>query len=118
MKKFLIGLIAGLLLAGLTVLILIFSLARLGERPPTVSDNSILIIKLNGDIPEKPAVEIPIPFVSAPLQVTVRDIWSMLRNAAADSRIKAVVLIPEGVDAGWGKLQELHADLLQFKKSG
>src|SRR3954465_5531850 len=118
MKKFLIGLIAGLLLAGLTVLVLVFSLARLGERQPTISDGSTLIIKLQGDIPEKPAVEIPIPFISEQPHVTVRDVWAMLRNAAADTRIKAVVLMPEGVDAGWGKLQELREDLLQFKKSG
>jgi protease-4 len=118
MKKFLIGLIAGLLLAGLTVLILVFSLARLGERPPSVSDGSTLIIKLRGEIPEKPAIEIPIPFFSEQPRVTVRDMWAMLRNAAADSRIKAVILIPDGVDAGWGKLQEVREDLLQFKKSG
>lgn len=118
MKKFLIGLVAGLLLAGLTVLILVFSVARFGDRPPAVSDGSTLVIKLRGAIPEKPAIEIPIPFFSEPTRVTVRDVWSILRNAAADSRIKAVILIPEGVDAGWGKLQELHGDLLQFKKSG
>jgi protease-4 len=118
MKKFLIGLVAGLLLAGLTVVILAFSVARLGERPPVVPDGSTLILKLRGEIPEKPPVEIPIPFFSEPPLPTVRDVWSMLRNAAADSRIKAVILMPEGVDAGWGKIQELRADLLEFKKSG
>ncbi len=118
MKKFLIGLIAGLLLAGLTVLILVFSAARLGERAPNVADGTTLIIRLRGEIPEKPPIEIPIPFLSDESRVTVRDCWALLRNAAADSRIKGVILIPEGVNAGWGKLQELREDLLQFKKSG
>jgi protease-4 len=118
MKKFLIGLIVGLLLAALSVVIVIFSLARFGERQPSVADGSTLILKLRGEIPEKPPVEIPVPFFSEQPPATVRDIWSMLRNAAADSRVKAVILEPEGVDAGWGKLQELRADLLEFKKSG
>jgi protease-4 len=42
----------------------------------------------------------------------------MLRRAAADPRIKAVILEPESVDVGWAKMQEIHADLEQFRKSG
>ncbi len=118
MKKFLIGILVGLLLAVLSVVVVVFSALRFGERPPKVAEGSTLILRLRGGIPEKPPVEIPIPFFTEAPRVTVRDVWSMLRNAAADPRIKAVVLEPEGVDAGWGKVQELRADLLQFKKSG
>jgi protease-4 len=42
----------------------------------------------------------------------------MLRHAAADSRIKAVVFEPTGASVGWAKMQEIHADLEQFRKSG
>src|SRR5262249_27617577 len=42
----------------------------------------------------------------------------LLRKAAADTGIKAVVLDPRGIEAGWAKLEEIHADLEQFKKSG
>ena len=42
----------------------------------------------------------------------------MLRNAAADSRIQAVVLEPRGLSVGWAKLEELRTDILNFKKSG
>jgi protease-4 len=42
----------------------------------------------------------------------------MLRRAATDSRIKAVVFEPEGASPGWAKMQEIHADLEQFRKSG
>jgi len=42
----------------------------------------------------------------------------MLRNAAADSRIKAVVLEPRGLGVGWAKLEEIRDDILTFKKSG
>jgi protease-4 len=118
MKKFLLGLLVGLLLAGLSVVILVFSLARFGERRPTIADGSTLVLKLTGNIPEKPSVEIPIPIFGTPPPATVRDVWSLLRNAASDSRIKALVIMPDGVGAGWGKLEELHQDILNFKKSG
>jgi protease-4 len=118
MKKFLIGIVTGILLAFLCGLIVVFSLARFGDRRPAISDESTLILDLQGEIPEKPPIEVPIPFLERRQQVTVRDVWSMLRNAAADQRVKAVILMPQGISAGWGKLQEIRQDLVEFKKSG
>lgn len=118
MKKFLLGVFVGLVFAFLSGVVLIFSVARLGERRPKVSDNSTLVLRLSGDIPEKPPVEVPLPFLEASAPMTVRDTWAILKNAATDSRIKAIMLMPDGVSAGWGKLEELRADLVEFKKSG
>jgi protease-4 len=42
----------------------------------------------------------------------------MLRRAAADPRIKGVIFEPDGATPGWAKMQEIHADLEQFRKSG
>ena len=50
--------------------------------------------------------------------LTVIGVWSALDKAAADARIKAVVLQPEGLSAGWAKLEELRLDIDKFKKSG
>ncbi len=118
MKKFLIGIVTGILLAFLCGLIIAFSLARFGERRPSIADGSTLILNLEGEIPEKPSIEVPIPFFEQRQQVTVRDVWSMLHNAAVDPRVKAVILMPQGISAGWGKLQEIRQDLVEFKKSG
>jgi protease-4 len=118
MKKFLLGLFVGLLLAMLSGIVLVFSVARLGERRPTIRDNSTLVLRLNGEIPEKPGIDVPLPFVEHSAPVTVRDTWSILKNAATDSRIKAILLLPDGVSAGWGKLEEIRADIVEFKKSG
>ena len=49
---------------------------------------------------------------------TVIGIWRNLKKAAADSQIQAVVLQPEGISAGWAKLEEIRSDLEQFRKSG
>lgn len=118
MKKFLIGLLTGLVLAVLSVVILGFSLRKIGDRSPSIPSEGTLVLKLEGDVPEKPGTEIPIPFFQSQTPLTVRDNWEMLRRAATDNRIKAVVLVPHNVGAGWAKLQELREGLLAFRKSG
>jgi protease-4 len=118
MKKFLIGLVTGIVLCGLIVVILAFSLIRLGSRPPTIADGSTLIMKLNGEVPERAPTEVPIPFFEQQSPLTVADVWLTLRKAAADSRIRAVLFEPENLQIGWARMQELRAELQQFRKSG
>lgn len=120
MGKFLLGLLTGVVLIVLIAVIGVFAVASLRTRPATIADGSTLILHLQGDVPETPAVDIPssIPFLQSRTPVTVEGLWSILRRAAADSRIKAVVFEPEGASPGWAKMQEIHADLQQFRKSG
>jgi protease-4 len=119
MGKFLLGLVTGIVLVVAGVVIVLFAAARFSERPPSVAANSVLVLRLEGDLPEKPPLELP-PFLSSAAgpRATVADVWMSLRKAAADSRIKAVVVEPEGLSAGWGKIEEIRADLEQFRKSG
>ena len=42
----------------------------------------------------------------------------MLRKAAADPNIRALVVEPDGLSVGWAKLEELRSDIEQFHKSG
>jgi protease-4 len=116
MVKFLIGLVTGVLLVFLTIGILFFALLRFREKAPDVAANSVLVLRLRGDLPERAPVEIPI-FNEGP-SLTVSNVWMSLRTAAADAHIKAVVLEPEGLNAGWAKLEELRGDIEQFRKSG
>jgi protease-4 len=116
MVKFLIGLVTGVLLVFLTIGILFFALLRFREKPPGIAANSVLVLRLRGDLPERAPVEIPI-FGEGP-SLTVSNVWMSLRTAAADAHIKAVVLEPEGLNAGWAKLEELRGDIEQFRKSG
>ncbi len=118
MVKFLIGLATGVALVFLSFILLLVIALRFRESPPSIASNSVLVLRLSGELPEKPPMELP-SFVSddrAPL--TVIGVWSALDKAAADSRIKAVVLQPEGLSAGWAKLEELRLDVDKFKKSG
>src|SRR6266478_1081938 len=119
MAKFLIGLLMGVILTVALIVIGAFSLARFGtEKRVVVPDSSTLILRLEGDIPERPPIELPIPFFEQQTSSTVRDVWELLHKAAVDTRIKAVVFEPRGISAGWAKLEEIRGDLEQFRKSG
>jgi protease-4 len=119
MAKFLFGLITGVILSVAGLFLIFFALARtFRETPPAVAQNSVLQLQLSGDIPERPPVEVPFGAFADRPATTVASVWMMLRKAAVDSRVKAVVLEPESLSVGWGKLEEFRADLERFKKSG
>src|SRR5712692_7944439 len=119
MAKFLIGLLTGVILTVLLAVIVVVSAAKfVTEKPAVILPNSTLMLQLEGEIPERSPVEFPIPFLDQQTHSTVRDVWEILRKAAVDSRIKAVVLQPRNLEAGWAKLEELRTDLEQFRKSG
>ncbi len=119
MAKFLFGLITGVVLCVAGLFLIFFALARsFREAAPAVAQNSVLQLQLSGDVPERPPVEVPFGALAERSSPTVTGVWMMLRKAAVDTRVKAVVLQPESLSVGWGKLEEFRADLLNFKKSG
>jgi len=117
MLKFLLGLFTGVLLVFLGGILLLVVLFQFRDRPPDIASNSVLVVRLTGEIPEKPAAEVPF-FESPRAGITVASVWTALRRAAQDSRIRAVVLEPEGLSVGWAKLEEIRGDVEQFRKSG
>lgn len=122
MKNFFIGLVAGLLLAGLVLVVFVFAVVRLASsfaQPPVrVADGSTLVLKLQDDVPEKSPPEIPVPFFQAQAPLSVREVWETFRRAAADNRVKAILFEPRGLSIGWAKMEEIHDEIQQFKKSG
>jgi protease-4 len=122
MRNFLIGLVVGVLLVGLTLLVLVFAAARFAatyaNRPVSVADGSTLVLALEGDVPERLPAEIPIPILQSQTPMSVQQVWDTFRRAAADSRIRGILFEPRGLDIGWAKMQEIHDEIVQFKKSG
>jgi protease IV len=122
MKNFLIGLLIGVLLCGLTLLVLVFAVARFAgsfaNRPASVADGSTLVLDLEGDVPERLPADIPIPILQNQTPLSVEQVWDTFRKAAADPRIHGILFEPRGLDIGWAKMQEIRAEILQFKKSG
>ena len=123
MKNFFLGFVIGIVFVGLVGVILVFAAVRMAstfgaERAVSISDNSALILNLEGAVPEQAPVDAAIPFLQQQPPLTVLDTWKLLHRAAGDTRVKALVLEPRGLDAGWAKLEELRAEILAFKQSG
>ena len=120
--KFLVGLISGVIFTALIAVIAIFAIAysfgRNREKPVTVANGSTLVLRLEGDIPERPPVDYNIPLFGNKTALTVQNVWSILRKAAADSRDQGNGAGAARPEIGWGKLQEIRADIEQFRKSG
>jgi protease IV len=119
MKKFLLGAFVGLLLAAVCVVVVLAVLWKMTSgKAPSIPDNSVLVLNLDGDVPEVPPVNFGLPFGENQAQPTIRDLWTALHAAAADPKVKAILLKPHGLAIGWGKLEELRQDLVDFKSSG
>jgi len=122
MKNFLIGLVIGVLLCGLTLLVLVFAAVRFAgsfaNRPVSVADGSTLVLALEGEVPERLPAEIPISILQNQTSLSVEQVWNTFRRAATDSRIRGILFEPRGLDIGWAKMQEIHDEIVQFKKSG
>src|ERR1700730_3156085 len=119
MKRFALGFVIGLLFAGLVVLIIGVAAMRLGtDRPPAGAEGTTLVLHLEGELPEQPQVTLPIPFLEDQQPMTMVETWQLLRKAAADSRIKALVLEPRALAVGWAEVEELRGSMVAFKKTG
>jgi protease-4 len=107
--------IVGLFLLGVFFL---FALSLSSDPTPTVQPGSVLVVPLEGPIPERTADD---PFAEAFFDAPaydLRDLQTSLRNAAADDRIEAVWLRVRGTTASWGTLHEVRTALQSFKTSG
>ena len=121
MKKFLLGFLGGIAFAVLVGILLFFGFLAafsISDQRPTVADNSVLVLDLSGDVPEREPVDVGIPILSEQAGPTILDNYELLKKAAIDSRIKAVMIAPRGLSVGWAKLEELRAQIVDFKKSG
>ncbi len=119
MAKFLLGVIVGVVVAVLGLVIIGFAIGRLfSNKQPVIAPNAVLVLALAGDLPESAPVDFSFNLGQNGANPTVRDTWTSLRSAATDNKIKAVLLQPRNLSAGWAKLQELRRELLNFKKSG
>lgn len=119
MGKFLLGVLVGGIITVLVIVICALAIGKIfSTKQPTVAANSALVLSLSGEVPEAAPVGLDIPFLQTQPTPTVRDIWTSLHEAATDNRIKALVLQPHMLLAGWARLEEIRQDILDFKKSG
>ncbi len=123
MRNFLIGLVVGVLLVGLTLLVLVFAAVRFAgsyaNRPVSVADGSTLVLDSGRRRARALARRDPDSrCCKARRPMSVEQVWDTFRRAAADSRIRGILFEPRGLDIGWAKMEEIHDEIVQFKKSG
>jgi protease-4 len=114
-----LGLVLGLLLVAIVVsaaaTVVLFFLVTPSTR---VADRSTLVLRPGGELLEVVPDDV-LQFVSRSEARTVRGYVEALRKAKIDKRIAAVLLAPRPLSSPfWGKVQELHEALLDFKTSG
>jgi protease IV len=111
-----------LIIVVLIVLAAVVSLAGLlfiglfSSPPPSVPANSALYFRVRAPFAEVEPDDVLSQFVNRPL--TLRQTIEEIRKAKRDTRIKALVVVPETSGALWGQLQEVRDALLDFKSSG
>jgi protease-4 len=119
MKKFLLGILCGFVFAGLAAVVLVFALVRAASKAATETPaESMLVLRLEGEISERPGDEMPLPWLDAQSPLSVLEIRQMLERAATDNNIKAILLETGRFGAGWAKTEEIRGQLETFKKSG
>lgn len=118
MKKFLLGIFAGLIIAGVTVVVLVFASVKWSSRAPSIPDQVVLRLAIAGPLPEAAPSTIPLPAFEDRAPLTLVDVYGALKSAARDPRVKGVMLEPRALSAGWGKLSEVRARIEEIRKAG
>jgi len=113
-RNWVLWLVLGAPLLGCALFTVIAVVAGGGSHVPS---SAVLKMNIDGAIPERAASDdIGELFGKKPL--SIRDHLDNLKKAAADKRIKGVVLRLEMPAIGWAKVEELRDALNEFKKSG
>lgn len=127
MKNFLVytlATITGIIIATLIFfLIMMGSLSAMmavGDKKVSISDNSVLVLKTNVQIPDRttsnPLAGLDIINMSISQAAGLNDILKNLEKAAADPKIKGI-LIDNGISAsGWATVEEVRNALKKFRE--
>jgi protease-4 len=114
-----VAIILALLTAATAVSVAAFvAVYLLVGREPSVPDNTVLSLKLSGDLAEVAPNDV-VGFLSGARTQTLREVIDALRKAKTDSRVTGILLEPKGFTTPyWGKLQEIRDAIADFRTSG
>ena len=112
-----------LLIGGIFIVLLVvgvIALALIAERMgrPSVENNSVLVLKLSGDLPDYVPEEPLAKIFGIQQKQSFSNVLTQLRKAKVDNRIGAVMLDIDFPGIGWGKADELRDAVKEFKSSG
>jgi protease-4 len=121
--KYTLATITGIIVT--TILFFIIMLASLstlvvtGEKPVSIADNSVLVLKAGVTIPDRGSNN---PFAGLDLTVTpapgLNEILQNIKKASADDNIKGVLIENGLMPSGWATMEEIREALDKFRTSG
>lgn len=124
--KYTLATITGIILASIIFFIIMIAalsaVVASGDKPVTVSDNSILVLNAGTMIPdrgsENPFTGIDFTDMSFNPAPGLNEILRNIRKASADSKIKGILIENGLVPSGWATSGEIREALLDFRDSG
>src|SRR5664279_3890521 len=124
--KYTLATITGIIIAAIlffVVMLASFSaIVSSGNKPVSISDNSILVIKAGASIPDR-GDQNPlsgIDFVNLTLNYTpgLNEILHNIEKAANDNKIKGILIENGLVPGGWATTEEIRNAVQKFRESG
>lgn len=82
-----------------------------------ISDRTVLVLDLSGDIPDTAPADLVGRLFQSP-QLTFFDVLELIEHASHDRRICGIWLKMKHPDIGWAKAQELASKIQRFRLSG
>jgi protease IV len=122
--KYVLATVVGLLVAGIIGFFLFFLMISVlvssTEKTISVSNNSLLVLKFEGEIvdraPDNPFENLPIPGLQFARKIGLDNITASLQKAAVDERIKAIYLDLTYINGGMASVEEIRNALKTFKE--
>jgi protease-4 len=96
---------------------IIFILSALRGSEPAVRDNSVLVLKVEGELPDY----VPDTFTRRLFgqeELSLTTLIEQFRKAKVDKRVSAILLEVDLLGAGWAKAEELRGAIADFRASG
>lgn len=114
-----VGLIAFTIIAGLIGIMSIVGMIASGEAAKTISDNSVLVLNLSGQMQERTEDNLFEQFTGGVLGgLGLEQTLAAVQKAKDNERIKGIYIEAGALGASYAQLQELRDALQDFRRSG
>lgn len=124
--KYTLATITGIIITGLLFFILMLAslsaIVASGEKPTTLTDNSILVLKAGVPIPDRgsnnPWAGIDVVNMTITPTAGLNEILANIKKASGDSKIKGILIENGLLPSGWATTEEIRGALEQFRSGG
>ena len=110
-----LGILGALLLVAIIGIAVLWAALRRGE--PTIHDNSVLTLRVTGELPDYSPDDPFKRFFGGPDQ-SLTGLIMQFKKAKVDNRIKAILLDVNMSGVGWGKAEEIRDAIADFRSTG